>query len=187
MLATFGRADVHLLNIGTHRIACKDNLLAREEAVHALVGDTYLAGFTGENFVGKTSIRVLLLQKSLIAHGGSGLESRLAGETAHTHNNVGSEIPDNSLHHLAALEDAEGKLEILDDIGRGELALQTCDGQTYNLVACRRHFLHLHAPFGTYKENLNVAPTSLDGIGNCHCGEYVSAAASTTDDYFHIA
>ena len=77
-------------------------------------------------------------------------------------------------------------MEILDDIGRGELALEASDGKTHNLVAGSRHLLHFHAAFGTDKEYLGIVPTCLDCIGYRHCGENVSAASSSTDDDFHI-
>ena len=138
------------------------------------------------HFIGQSGIGILFLKQRLVAHCGSSLEGRLASETSNTHHDIWSEIGDDVLHLAAAFHDAEGKLEIFHNIGRSEFALQSCNGQSHNLVPCRRHLFHLHAAFCTDKKDVGIVPTRLNSIGYCHCGENVSTATSSTDDYLHI-
>ena len=118
----------HLLNVSTDRIAGKDQLVGRKETLHALVGHTDAVCTPRESLVGESCIGVLLLQKCGVAHTLGHAERWLAGKAPDTDNNIGLETAQNAAHYAAAAQHLEGQLQVLDNIGQGELALQPGNG-----------------------------------------------------------
>ena len=152
----------------------EDNLLLREEALHAVISHTNHLCVTGQQLIGQTGIGVLFLQQRLVSHLGGSLEGGLAGEPSDSNHNIRLEIKQYLLHHPTAFQHTERQLQVLHNIGRRQFALQTRDGQPFDFIPCRRHLLHLHASLGTHEEYLGIAPTLLDSIGYCHRRKYVT-------------
>ena len=173
------------LDVGTDRVAREDNLFGGEVAVHIGIGHTDARRFPGEGFVGQTRIGVLLLQQGGDIHTRGDTERGLAGEASYAYHNIGTEPAQDASHHAAASEHLEGELEILDNIGKGELTLKTGDGQPLDGVASSRHLLHLHAASSPDKKDVGLGMTLFDGICYGQCGKDVSACASSADDDFH--
>ena len=124
----------------TNRIACHHDFLCGEETFHALISDTNLGGFLGQQLVGDTCIGVLFLQQTRNTFGCCHIERRTTGIASDTDSYLRTEVLDNLLGHALALPYLVEYLEVLQQI----LAVKTLNGETYYLIARSRNTLHLH-------------------------------------------
>ena len=169
------RRGEHVL---THGVSGHDNLVGREESLHALVGYAYLGSLLGQQPVGDPGVAVLLLDEAGDAALGTHVEGGAAGIAANTHGRHGTEVFDDVLGHALAFPNAEKHGDVFQQV----LAIEAADGQPLNLVACRRHALHLHASECTDNQNLGIGMLGLDGIGNGDGREDVASGTASADD-----
>ena len=171
-------AERGLDEVLAHGVAREYDFVGGEEAVHVFIGHAYLLGLLGQQTVGHSGIRVLLLDEAGYMLGGTHVERGTAGITSYAHGCHGAEIADNLLCHALALP----YLEEYGNVAQRVLAVESADRQALYLIACGRHALHLHASQCTHKEYLGIGALGLDAVGYRDGGKYVSAGTSSTDD-----
>ena len=159
-------------------VAGHDNLLCREELFHAFVGNAYLAGFLGKQFVGDTCIGVLLLYQGRHSHHSRRFQGRAAGIAAHAYCHLRTELLDDAARFPLAACQFHQYGKVLPQV----LAVEARHGQADNLVAGIGYTLHFHAAFCTYEQDFRIRTQFLNRVGNGHGRENVSARAATADD-----
>ena len=135
-----------------HGVTRQHNLIGREETLHALVSHTDFRRLLGQQLIGDTGIRVLFLQQTGDAFGGSHIERRATGIASYADGYLWTELLDNLLGHALALPYLVEYLDILQQV----LAVEALYGQTFYLVAGGWHTLHLHASQGTHEQNFRI-------------------------------
>ena len=123
-----------------HGITSLDDLVGREETLHAVIGNTYLLRFLCQQLIGDASIRVLFLYQARDSHRGSLVKGGTTGIASYTHSYLRTELLDNLLSHALTLPYLIENLDILEQV----LAVKTADGETFDLIASGGDTLHLH-------------------------------------------
>ena len=107
-------------------------------------------------------------------------QRRPAGETAHTNHHIG----------LEAFQDGDGMVDTARELQRQQKRLdflgEAADPQAFNRVASLGHTFHLHAAFGTDKQDVGLGKSPFQGIGNGDGGKDVAASATTTNHDFKV-
>ena len=160
-------------------VARQDNLLGREETLHALVGHTDLLGLGGQVLIRQTGITVLLLDECGNSQTVGCSQGGSTGITAHADGHVGLEFAQEFLGEPFALQVINSHTDVRRFPQGTE---ESPDGQSLDLITSRRYALHLHAPHGSYKQDTGVGLQCLDGIGNRDGREDMSACSASADD-----
>ena len=163
-------------------VAAEDDLVGREEFLHPVVGDADAADALPEDLVGQSGEAVLLLDQGgdVLARGLP--EQGRAGIASHADGDVGAEVVEDAAGPAQAFRHLEGDAQIALDVRPVELALQSGDGEPFDLVACRGDFLHLHLAFGSDEEDFRLRIDFLELAGDRDGREDVAARAAATDD-----
>ena len=143
------------------RISRHDNLLGWEETLHSIVGHADFLRFLGQQFIGHSCIRILLLYETGYAHRRCLIERRAAGVTADTYCSHGTKILDDLLGHALALPNLQQHREVLQQV----LPVEATNGQSFDLVSGCWHTLHFHATQCSHKQYFCLGTFGLNGIG----------------------
>ena len=181
VLQRLSPVDIIVLDILADRIAGQHNLVGGKESLQTLIGNTDDLSASGEHLIGQAGIGVLLLKQSRIAHLGGCLQCGGAGIAADANHYVGVEVTYNFPGQPLAFQ----HLVRNKQVAQRQPPLQSGNRQRLDVVACRRHFLHLHTSFGTDEQQFCVRIAFFDGASYGYGRKDVSACTSSTDYCFH--
>ena len=162
-------------------VAGEDDLIGREETVHAFVGHTDLGGFVFEDLVGDPGKAVLLLEEDGDAHLGCGPHGCTGGVAADADTDVGLEVTDDRTDLTQGLDEVDEDGDILPGLG----AVEAADREADDAIARLGDTLHLHAPEGTDEEDIRLGVELLEGVGNTDCGENMSSGPAAGNKIPH--
>ena len=181
----------HGNNLLAYGVAGKYDAVGGEELLHSFIGYADASGFLGQDLVGQSGETVLLLYEGGNALARGCPEQGSAGVSAHSDGYVGFEVLDYARLFVEALDEFEGDLDVVLDIGPVQLALESDHGQAHDGIARRGHFLHLHLAVCAHEKYLGVRVEFLELVCNGYGREDVSSRASSADyctqwSVFHI-
>ena len=162
----------------TDRVSRQDDFLFREKTLHSVVSHTNLIGPLGQQLIGHSGIRILLLYQCGDSHRLGHIQRGTAGIASYSHGRHRPEITDNLPRHPAAFPNLEKHGNILQQM----LAVETANRQCLDRITGSRNTLHLHPPFGSDEQYLGFRMLRFDGIRNGHGREYMSARSSSAHD-----
>ena len=174
----FAQPVLHIFDSRTQGIPRQHDLLLREEALHLGVRYADAVGTTSEELIRHASVRVLLLDERGDAEALCSLQRRCAGIAPDADDDLGAEVTDD----IARRDERTQEVSHDSHIAPEALAVKAADLQTADGEARLGHTLHLHAPFGTDEEDIDLGVAPAKGFGDGYGREDMPPCATAADD-----